>query len=70
MDILRDISNELEKMDQQGVIKPVLYKILYNIIQPFRVGIIVFIILIVLLVVTQIFSIYRINQLHQSLYRQ
>lgn len=70
MDILEDLSREINKMDQSGVIKPIMYKIIYTIIQPFRVAIIVFIILIILLVVTQIFTLYRINQLHRLPYQQ
>lgn len=62
--ILEELSQEINKLDERNLIKPIIYKIIYTIIQPFRVAIIVFIILIIMLVITQIFTLYRINQLY------
>lgn len=72
-DILKDISHEIEKIDEMGIIKQTLNKIITNSLKPYKVIIFIIILIFIIMIITQsliLWNIIRLNQTLGQLYPQ
>lgn len=65
---LKDITSELKKIDNKGILNSVVIDLIYNAIKPFRITIIIFILIIILLIVTQLIILWNTFKLNQNLH--
>jgi hypothetical protein len=66
-DILNDISHELEKIDDSGVIKQLVCRMIVNTLKPFKAVFLIVVILFTMLLFSQLFILWNTIRIHNCL---